>query len=162
MVLFLGQHYPYKGYQQLVEAAKLVWQRVPEVAFVFIGPAVGRSEAVFAMHADRRIHRLGQVDFKRKQMHSQLVHSSVFHLCKKVLVACIRRLGVLESRSSDDSAVADVINDGVNGYLVQQQTGEIAERICDLLLNPGQAAILGQAGQQKVRQYSWPRLVERV
>ena len=62
MVLFLGQHYRYKGYRQTLEAARLVWQRFPEIHFVFIGPSVGSSEKYFQALSDRRINRLIAVD----------------------------------------------------------------------------------------------------
>ena len=66
MVLFFGQHYPYKGFRQVLEAAPLVWAQQPEAQFVFIGPAVKDSERAFAEMMDPRIHRLGSVDLQEK------------------------------------------------------------------------------------------------
>ena len=53
IVLFLGQHYPYKGYQQLLQATLLIWQKIPETNFVFIGPQVGNSETYFKNFQDK-------------------------------------------------------------------------------------------------------------
>jgi glycosyltransferase involved in cell wall biosynthesis len=66
MVLFLGQHYLYKGYQELLEAAKIVWEQLPGTHFVFIGPAVGQSESAFNGVHDKRVHRLGTVNLQDK------------------------------------------------------------------------------------------------
>ncbi len=38
MVLFLGQHYPYKGFRQVLEATAAVWAQQPETQFVFGWP----------------------------------------------------------------------------------------------------------------------------
>jgi glycosyltransferase involved in cell wall biosynthesis len=163
-VLFLGQHYQYKGYRQLLQAAQLVWQRMPEVHFVFIGPAVGYSERDFAAIADRRIHRLGRVDLQTKtdalaactllcvpstQESFGGVYTEAWHFGKPVIGCNI-------------PAVAEVICDEIDGYLVAQEPGQIAERISALLLNPAHAQTMGAAGQRKVEaRYSWQHIAER-
>lgn len=163
-VLFLGQHYPYKGYRQLLQAATLVWRHVPETHFVFIGPDVGQSERDFASVIDRRIHRLGQVDLQTK--------TDALAACTLLCVPSTQESfgGVYTEAWSfgkpvigcNIPAVAEVIDDGVNGYLVDQDPPQIAARICDILLNPTQALALGTAGQRKVAtQYTWQRIAER-
>jgi glycosyltransferase involved in cell wall biosynthesis len=163
-VLFLGQHYQYKGYRQLLQAAPLVWQRMPEVHFVFIGPAVGQSERDFAAVMDRRIHRLGKVDLQTKtdalaactllcvpstQESFGGVYTEAWYFGKPVIGCNI-------------PAVAEVIYDEIDGYLVAQEPGEIAERISALLLNPAQAQAMGAAGRRKIEaRYSWQRIAER-
>jgi glycosyltransferase involved in cell wall biosynthesis len=164
LVLFLGQHYRYKGYQQVLQAARLVWQRVPEAHFVFIGPPVGQSERVFHAYADRRIHRLGRVDLQQKtnalaactllcvpstQESFGGVYTEAWHFGKPVIGCAI-------------PAVSEVITDGVDGYLVDQEPAQIAERICSLLLNPSEAQAMGVAGQRKVEEhYTWPKIAQR-
>ena len=59
-------------------------------------------------------------------------------------------------------AVGDVIDDGLNGYLVQPTAEAIAEKICYLLDHPAIAVQLGQAGRQKAHsQYSWAKLAQK-
>jgi glycosyltransferase involved in cell wall biosynthesis len=163
IVVFLGQHYQYKGYRQLLQAAPLVWRRVPEAHFVFIGPAVGRSERAFAAYSDPRIHRLGRLDLQAKtnalaacallcvpsmQESFGAVYTEAWSFGKPVIGCAI-------------PAVAEVITDHVDGYLVDQEPAQIAERICYLLLNPRRAESMGAAGLHKVeRCYSWNRLSE--
>ena len=65
-VLFLGQHYDYKGYRQVLESTKLVWEKFSDAHFVFIGPAVKDSENTFKLFEDPRVKRLGQVSLQDK------------------------------------------------------------------------------------------------
>ena len=163
-VLFLGQHYPYKGYQQVIEAAALVWQKFPDVHFVFIGPSVGKSEQYFVSLNDKRIHSLGKVDLQTKTnaiASSSLlcvpstqesfggVYTEAWSLGKPVIGCNI-------------PAVAEVIADGVDGYLVEQEPNQIAERIIYLLRNPTKAQAMGEAGKQKVAsRYTWQKIADR-
>lgn len=163
LVLFLGQHYTYKGYRQLLEGMQVVWKRAPETHFAFIGPPVKDSERVYTAYRDRRVHRLGGVDLQTKtdalaacdllcvpstQESFGGVYTEAWNFGKPVIGCNI-------------PAVAQVIDDAVNGYLVAQESVEIAERIIELLTNTKLAAQMGLAGQTKVTEYyAWPRLAE--
>jgi glycosyltransferase involved in cell wall biosynthesis len=59
-------------------------------------------------------------------------------------------------------AVSEVVTDEVDGYLVAQESGPIAERICHLLNYPLQAQAMGRAGQEKVAaRYTWERIAQQ-
>ena len=161
MVLFLGQHYPYKGFRQVLEAAPLVWTQQPETHFVFLGPAVKDSERAFVEHADPRIHRLGTVSLQEKTNALAAcdllcvpsseesfggVYTEAWSLGKPVIGCSI-------------PAVAEVISEGQDGYLVDQSAAAVADGILNLLNYPQVAAQFGQAGYLKVQErYSWPAL----
>ncbi|NJL47616.1 MAG: glycosyltransferase family 4 protein [Leptolyngbyaceae cyanobacterium SM2_5_2] len=164
VVLFLGQHYAYKGYRQLLEAVPAVWAQHPDAQFVFIGPPVKGSEAAFTACADPRIHRLGAVSLQAK--------TDALAACDLLCVPSSQESfgGVYTEAWSFEKpviacnipAVSEVVSDGQDGYLVDQLTGEIGDRILHLLNHPSQAAALGQAGYAKVQQrYSWPHLAEK-
>ena len=164
MVLFLGQHYPYKGFRQVLEAAPLVWEQQPETQFVFIGPAVKDSDRAFVEMADPRIHRLGAVDLQTK--------TNALAACDVLCVPSSQESfgGVYTEAWSFGKpvigctipAVAEVISNGQDGYLVKQSTPEIADCLLDLLSHPETAAQMGQAGYQKVQdRYSWPTLAQK-
>ena len=164
VVLFVGQHYRYKGYRELLQAAPFVWQRLPEAHFVFIGPAVGQWSATIEALQDRRIHRLGQVSLQVKtdalaacallclpstQESFGGVYTEAWSFGKPVIGCAI-------------PAVSEVIQDGVDGCLVAQEPAAIAERILDLLTDAGRAARMGNAGKRKVEEhYTWEKLAER-
>lgn len=163
IVLFLGQYHPYKGYQQLLEAASIVWRKIPEVNFIFIGPAIGKSEQIFDRFTDRRIHRLGAVNLQEK--------TNALAACSLLCVPSTQESfgGVYTEAWSfgkpvigcNIPAVSEVINHDINGYLVAQNPHEIAESICQILLNPSQAEAMGLAGKQKVEsRFTWQKIAE--
>ncbi|MFM7326742.1 MAG: glycosyltransferase family 4 protein [Nodosilinea sp.] len=164
MVLFLGQHYPYKGYRQVLAATRQVWRQHPDTHFVFMGPAVGRSETAFRDCADPRLHRLGMVSLG--------VKTAALAACDLLCVPSTQESfgGVYTEAWSFGKpvigcpipAVKAVITDGQEGYLVEQEATAIADRINHLLHHPDQGARLGQAGYAKVQQrYSWPQLARQ-
>ncbi len=164
IVLFLGQHYPYKGYQQLLAATSLVWEKIPEANFVFIGPDVKNSQKYFDDFKDKRIHRLGAVDLQTK--------TDALAACNLLCVPSSQESfgGVYTEAWSfgkpvigcDIPAVSEVISDGIDGYLVQQTPEEIAAVICQILLNPSQAEKMGLAGKQKVEsRFTWEQLARK-
>lgn len=164
MVLFLGQHYPYKGFRQVLEAAPLVWAQQPEAQFVFIGPAVKDSERAFAEMMDPRIHRLGSVDLQEK--------TNALAACDLLCVPSSQESfgGVYTEAWSfgkpvigcNIPAVAAVVSDGQDGYLVEQSAAAVADCILDVLNHPQQAEQMGKAGYQKVQErYSWPTLATK-
>jgi glycosyltransferase involved in cell wall biosynthesis len=162
-VLFLGQHYSYKGYVQLLQAAPIVWQKYPEINFVFIGPSIKQSDQAFDK-SERRIHRLGSVDLQTK--------TNAIAACTMLCVPSTQESfgGVYTEAWSFAKpvigcpipAVSEVVTDGVDGCLVSQEPASIAEAICHLFANSSLAESMGQAGLAKVRQrYTWEKLARK-
>lgn len=165
IVLFLGQHYAYKGYRQVLEASKIVWQQHPDTQFVFIGPPVKASEAIFTEFADPRIHRLGTVSLQDK--------TNALAACDLLCVPSTQESfgGVYVEAWSFKKpviggripAIADVITDTVDGLLVNQNPQEIAEAILYLLNHSTHGTNMGLAGYEKVqKQYTWVQLAKKV
>ncbi|RMI03369.1 MAG: glycosyltransferase family 1 protein [Calditrichaeota bacterium] len=164
LVLFLGQKYRYKGIEALVGAARLVWQKWPDAHFVFIGPRTRFSRRFFARHTGSQLVEIDTVDLQTK--------TDALAACTLLCLPSTQESfgGVFTEAWSfgkpvigaDIPAVREVIDDGVNGYVVRPTPADIAEKIDHLLRHPALAARLGQAGQQKTRQeYSWERLAEK-
>jgi glycosyltransferase involved in cell wall biosynthesis len=161
-VLFLGQKYPYKGVQALLEAAPRVWQHHPDVIFLFVGPRTRHSGALFRHVHDPRLRELGTVDLQDK--------TDLLAACEVVCVPSSQESfgGVLvEGWASGKPVVAgpapasaEVIADGVDGFFVPEQApGAIAERLSWLLGDPDRAAAMGRRGQHKVAErFTWERL----
>ena len=162
IILFLAQHHSYKGYQQLLQAAPIVWKRFPEAQFVIAGPAIANSEKYFK-NQDPRIHRLGSLSLQDK--------SNALAACTLLCVPSSQESfgGVYTEAWYFDKpvigcnipAVSEVIDHGINGYLVNQNPIEIADAICQILLNPNQALKMGQNGNQKLQaKFTWNRIAE--
>ncbi len=164
-ILFLGQHYSYKGFRQLLEATPLVWHSFPDVHFVFIGPTVQQSDKIFTAFTDHRIHRLGAVDLQTK--------TDALAACEVLCVPSTQesfggvyveawsfRKPVVGGRIP---AIADVITERQDGLLVNQSPAEIADALKSLLTHPEVAHRMGEAGYQKVQtQFTWPQIARKV
>ena len=164
IVLFLGQHYEYKGYRQLLDATKLVWQKYPDTQFVFVGPSVRDSEKRFAAYKDARIHRLGKLSLQEK--------TNALAACDLLCVPSNQESfgGVYTEAwmfnkpviGCDIPAVAEVIDNGINGFITQQEPTAIARRILDLLDNLDTALSMGKRGKEKVqKRYAWPTIAQK-
>ena len=56
-----------------------------------------------------------------------------------------------------------VIEDGVDGFLIPQEAGALADKIIWLLDHPREAHAMGERGYQKVQdEYNWKVIVERI
>ncbi len=163
-VLFLGQHYDYKGYQELLASMDVVWQSNPDTHFVFIGPAVGASEKVYAQYEDARVHRLGTVDLQTK--------TDALAACDLLCVPSTQESfgGIYVEAwnygkpviGCNIPAVADVVTNEVDGLLVQQRPDEIADAIRMLLSDSALAAQMGAMGHIKaMERYSWDSLAAK-
>src|SRR5437867_699275 len=165
MVLFLGQKLPYKGFNTLLAAAPSVWTKYPSTSFVFIGPHFNSSRRKILSLEDDRIVDIPRVDAMDPLKAAALAAADVFALpsrqegiggvyieawaMKKPVIAC--RIPYL------------VIEDGVDGFLVQQEVGALAEKILWLLDHPQKAQAMGERGFRKVQsEYNWKRITDRI
>jgi glycosyltransferase involved in cell wall biosynthesis len=163
MVLFLAQKQAYKGYKEMLQAAPLVWEQVPEARFVFVGPRTAESESVFSLHTDARIIELPAVD--------EVTKSSALAACDVFCMPSTQEsLGVVYLEAwcfakpviAANIAIAqEVIDDGRNGLLVDQSPESIARATVALLQDPAAAARMGACGQHQVHaRYAWEQQVE--
>lgn len=164
IILFLGQKYPYKGYQQLLQAAPQVWARHPQARFFFVGPRTRASQRTFRQVHDPRIVELDAVSLADKtsalaactllcvpstQESFGSVYLEAWGMGKPVIAAPI-------------PAVAHVVADGVDGFLCPPEATCLAQRIIQLLDQPELCATIGAAGRRKaLHQYSWATLAQQ-
>jgi glycosyltransferase involved in cell wall biosynthesis len=156
IVLFLGQLHNYKGFRQLLQAARLMADR-RDVVFAFAGPDI-RGHARAFSGASGNIRYLGRVDDAMRNA---------------LLTACTV-LCVPSSRESFGGAMIDawacgkpviggpaeatreLIAPGVDGWIVPQDPPAIAARIASVLDDPELARRVGAAGRAKVEsRFSW-------
>lgn len=162
MILFLGQHFKYKGYREILKSAKMVWQQFPDTHFVFIGPRYKKAKKFFeSFKNEKRIVSLGFVNLEEKT--NAIASCDIFCLpstqesfggvyteawsFKKPVIGC------------NIPAVSEVIDDGLNGFLISQDPHEISDKIILLLDDEKLRENFGQSGYDKVnKKYSWDRL----
>lgn len=163
-ILFLGQHYKYKGWRALLQAAPIVWRTHPETRFVFAGPDVGDSAKAFRA-PDPRIERLGKVDEATK--------ARLLRDCALLALPSTQESfgGVFTEAWSFGKpvlgcpipAVSELVQDGVNGLLRTQSPEALADGIRWILEHPKEAEAMGRAGNALVQEkFTWPAIAERV
>lgn len=156
IVLFVGQLHPYKGFPQLIEAARRFESR-REVLFVFAGPDVRGNARLFA-RAGSNVRWLGPVD--------NAMRDSLLAACTVLCVPSSREsFGsvVIEAWASGKpviggpaAATRELIEEGVDGWTVPQDPAAIAARIAGVLDDDALAQAAGSRGREKVaRRFSW-------
>lgn len=164
-VLYLGQQFPYKGVIAVAEASKAVFEKFPDIQFVFAGPHTPASSKYFASVTDRRIVNLGTVDLETK--------TAALAGCELAALPSTQESfgGVFVEAWSQKRpviggnipAIRELISEGKDGLISNQDSKQLAGLICDLLADPRAREQMGIAGYQKVqRKYTWARLSERL
>jgi len=164
VVLYVGRMVEHKGAKAVLSAAALVWEKVPDARFIFIGPPQGDSDRWFD-NADPRILHLGRVSDQDRV--SALAACSLFAMPS---TSEILPTVYLEAWSLGRPVLAgpahgmdDLVEKNGAGFVVQQDPAEIAARIEQILGNPVLSEQLGQAGLGLVqRQYSLDPIVSRL
>lgn len=166
LVLFLGQKYSYKGYEQMLRSAPLVWHDQPEAVFCFVGPRTASSRRLFRGVRDRRVVELDAVDLQTKgdalaacdvfclpsqQESFGVVFTEAWSLAKPVI-------------GRDIPAVREVISHGDDGFVLGSGSpSELAAATLRLLGDPSLRERLGAAGRAKVHaDFTWQRVTGRL
>jgi glycosyltransferase involved in cell wall biosynthesis len=151
----------YKGFPAVLESAKLVWAEHPDVHFVFIGPPTEESACLFTQQGDARLHTLGRVDDAAKV--SALAACDVFCMPSR---SEILPTVYLEAWALGKPVVAGkipnlqaLVDDGVDGLLVEQTPEAVARALRQLLRDPAARQRLGWVGQAKVAERYAPEVV---
>ncbi len=163
-VMFLGQKYPYKGIRSLLEATELVWSQMPNVQFVFIGPRTAYSSRIFKKFPDERIIEIGVVDLATKSSALQAADVVCVPSNQESFGGVFVEAWALGSPviGGDCPAVREVISDGKDGFIVQQNAAQIADRLIILLRDPALRLKMAGTGMEKVTsRYSWKHIAAR-
>jgi glycosyltransferase involved in cell wall biosynthesis len=159
IVLFLGQLHEYKGYRELLAAAaRLEDQR--DLLFVFAGPDLRGHARIFS-RARANVRYLPSVD--------DAMRNALLQACTLLCVPSSREsfgLVLIEAWNCGKpviggpaAATRELIDDGVDGFVVPQQPATIEARLRTLLDNPERAREMGAQGRAKVQtRFGWPAI----
>jgi glycosyltransferase involved in cell wall biosynthesis len=152
-----GRLSPEKGFGQLVEAAALAVQEDPGLGFVLFGDGPLRdtlAAQIAASGLQGRFHLAGfRGDLDRVLPHFDVVVLPSFTegLPVVVLEALAAAVPVVASAVG---GTAEVVEDGVNGYLVPAgQPAALARRILDVVRDDTRRRAMGQRGRQHVQEH---------
>ncbi|MCI4624457.1 MAG: glycosyltransferase family 4 protein [Candidatus Magnetoovum sp. WYHC-5] len=165
MVLFLGRNNKDKGVEELLNATRLVWQKNPDVYFVFAGPLEFGVEELFKHYADSRIILCGPLETEDKS--SALKSSDI--IC---IPSVVESLGgvFLEAWTfkkpviaADIPPIRELSGGGQGGVLIKPTPENIANAILLLLDNPNLRQTMGTWGKRMVNdKYNWQHIASTV
>ena len=144
-VMFCGQTSILKGFPHFLKMADIVQKQFPECRFVFTG---GKRGTIGGAQG------LGLV--AAPQLRDLYARSSIVVLPSLwqepfglvLLEAMASRKPVVAYRSG---AVPEIVADGETGFIVERGNVEhLAQRVLDLLKDPGLAGKMGEAGRERV------------
>lgn len=159
IVLFLGQLHEYKGYRQLLAAAARLADR-GDVLFVFAGPDLRGHARVFS-NARANVRYLPSVD--------DTMRNALLRACTVLCVPSSREsfgLVAIEAWNCGKpviggpaAATRELVDDGIDGFIVAQEAGAIEARLRTLLDDPDRARRMGAQGRVKVQaRFAWPTI----
>ena len=165
IVLFLGRNVEYKGIEELLKAAALVWKSLPDTQFFFAGPKEGNSENIFRRYSDSRVHVLGLVSESEKA--ALLKACDVFCMPSReeslggtFLEAWVFGKPIIGAKIPP---LMELTENGQGGFLVIPYPEEIAEKILILLHDSELSSRMGQWGKKRaLENYSWEIITEKM
>lgn len=153
VVLYVGRMMRQKGAFALVNAMPKVWEKCPDVEFVFVGPGSPDEVSIFE-GIDPRARYLGKVSFEDKG--DALAACTVFCMpsMSEILPTVYLEawsLGkpVLGGRAH---GLPELIEGNGAGIAVSQEPDEIAEALISLLTDPLKRENYAQAGRRLVEE----------
>ncbi len=163
-VLYLGRQCIYKGIKAILDAAPIIWEKHPEMNFVFAGPRTSESIKLFNHINDERIVNLGTLDSQMK--------TSAIAACEFLCMPSTQESfgGVYVEAWSLKKAViggnippiASLVADGVDGLLSSQNIDELSDAMLVLLSSTDRCQKMGIEGWKKVQEkYTWKQLAKK-
>jgi len=167
-ILFVGRLDPVKGVQYLLKAMKIVSKVLPEAKLILVGDGEERE------NLESLTNTLGlsdRVDFVGRISHEEipdyLYQADIFVLPSLsegfplvILEAMACGLPIVATRVG---GVPDIIEDGVNGYLVESgDFQEMAKKIIFILENEPLKLLISKNNRIKVQEFEWKNVINQL
>lgn len=167
-ILFVGRLHPVKGVRYLLQAMSLVHQELPEAKLILVGDGEEREyleNLTDSLGIRKCVEFVGKVSHER--IPDYMHHAGVF-----VLPSLSESFGIvnLEAMACGLPIVAtrvggipDIIEDGVNGYLVEaKKPGEIADRLLMLMRNDMIRKEISAHNRERARMFTWNKITGKI
>jgi len=167
-IIFVGRLHPVKGVQYLIEAMAIVHQEMPDVKLVIVGDGVERSrleELAERLNLNSCIQFAGQVP---QESIPRLMHQAdVFALSSLSESFGMVNLEAMASGlpivATKVGGIPNIVEEGVNGYLVNAKNSEeIADRLLTLLQNDEIREKISANNREKAKLYTWDEITTKV
>lgn len=163
-ILFVGRLYPVKGVQYLLQAMKIIHEEMPDVKLILVGDGEER-EHLESLTDSLEIKEC--VEFAGRAPHEEVQdymnQAEVFVLPSlsegfpvTILEAMACGLPIVATRVR---GVPDIVEEGINGYLVDTKNPEqIARALLKILGNEQLGKDISKNNIEKVETYSWDKI----
>ena len=163
-ILFVGRLVVQKGVDVALQAFSVLLRRCPHVRLIVVGDG---SLALYFQRVARYLGLSSQVSFVGWKTGQSLVR--LYQGAEVVVMPSFYEpfgIVVLEAMACGRPVVAtrtgglaEVVEDGVNGFLVPPGDYlRLAQRIAALLLDPNRAATFGEAARQRALAFGWEKI----
>lgn len=158
IILFVGGLIQRKGIEYLLEAAKSVLSKLENARFIIVGEGPRRG---YLEQLSKKLGISPNVVFAGRVSFAEL--PLFYAACDVFVLPSIAEafgIVVIEAMSTGKPVIGsrvggipDMIEDGVNGYLVpSKKPSEIADRVIELLGDPKKAEMMGRQGRRLVKE----------
>lgn len=174
IIVTIANFYPEKGLVYLVEALNLVFEKYPKVIFIHLGSGgsppektifeatikkYGLQDKIFSMGAPEQFP-------EKLPAAAYLAAFDIFVLSSvkegfpyAILEAMAAGLPIVATRVG---GIPEIIESGKNGFLVEpRNSAGLAEKILELLRNPGICRAFHQNSQTKISDFSLEKMVQQ-
>lgn len=166
-VLFVGRLVAQKGVTFLLEALSVVLQRCPETRLIVVGD--GELD-LFLKRITRYLGIPHRVTFLDWTTGPDLV--ALYQRAKFVVVPSLYEpfgIVALEAMAcgrpviaSRTGGLAEIVNDGVNGFLVEVGNYlQLAQRMVNLIKDQERREAMGEAARRRAAEFSWDRVADQ-
>ena len=170
-IIFVGRLHPVKAVQYLIEAMAIIHQEMPDVKLVIVGDGAERSrleELAERLDLKSCIQFAGQVPQERiPQVMHQADVFALPSLTEGFPVVLLEAMAAgLPIVATNVGGIPDIVEDGVNGYLVNAKSpDEMAEKILMLMQNSVMREKISANNREIAKRYGWDAvtaILERV
>jgi glycosyltransferase involved in cell wall biosynthesis len=175
-ILFVGRVCPQKGLENLLMALKDIQKSHPSATLTIVGPATAftgfhfenhsyldKLKLIVAKHNIHNVEFIGRVDHKTKLWYYQ--NSDIFVLPSigegMSLVMLEAMACGLPVVSTNVSGAKDVIEEGVNGYIVDKKNyKQLASAILAILDNKTRLMKMSIAARKRAKKFRWEHIAK--
>jgi glycosyltransferase involved in cell wall biosynthesis len=164
-ILFVGRLNPVKGVQYLIQAMKIVHDKMPDTRLILVGEGIERERLEvlsIQLGIQQYVQFIGEVPHEKVQTIMQRADIFVLPSLSEgfpnvLLEAMACGLPVIASRVG---GIPDIITNEINGYLVEiKDVDDMANKILLLLSDDGLRKKISDNNQHLVKKYAWDNVI---
>ena len=170
VVGFVGRQETTKGAPTLIDAMRVVWRHVPDAVLLMAGQRAHREEGVATMLAE-----LSAADRERVVLVDDFADDdgpSILDSCDVLALPSVEEsFGMVMIEAwmcgkpvigADIPSTRCIVESGADGFVAKPfDSGDLAEKILDLIADPSKRARFGERGRAKVlTRYTWDRVTD--